>query len=296
MTSPQENSDLCRDAFARLIAERAHELGELGDPERTVILVGRLIDVLEHLEETARALRRIDADSVAAAFEENQPGRDAAVLQIKACLAEYIRDHVQTLEVMDELPLAEIVEADAEPKPRTLPHWAGVAFAAHCARGVFPLLSKYWPLMPMERAARIRVAIEMAAASAAQAKPQPELNFLVVEMMAVAGAALVGASGIAPPDARSGTLASFIAKTAEKAVDAARTPPGKSAPLTREAFAFAEQAASEAPDLVRQLKRDRRLLMRVAAKRAWNDDEPLSSEELESLLSRQTNRPWWKMW
>jgi len=298
MTSPQEDSDLCRTALARLMAQLSPELdaATLSDPQRTLILVGRLIDVLEHLDETARALRRIDADQIAAAFDEYRPGRAAALQQIKSCLAEYIRDHVQTVEVADDLPLAEIVAEESESKSRTLPHWAGVAFAAHCARAVFPLLSRYWPRIPMERAARIRHAIDMAAASAGDASPQPELNFLVVEMMAMAGAALVGASSIAPPDAHSGTLASFIAKTAEKAVDAARTSPDKSATLTREAFAFAEQAASEMPELVRQLKRDRRLLLRVAARKEWDDARAITVEDLETLLARDKNRPWWKMW
>lgn len=296
--SANDDTDLCHDVFTQLLTRLLDrgDAGALSDPERTVILVGRLIEVLDGLEETAHALRRIDADAIAAAFEENRLGRDSALATIRACLAEYIRAHIQTFEVAEELPMAEVVEPEAEPRRRPLPHWARVAFAAHCARLVFPLLSKYWPRIPMERAARIRFAIDSAANSAAQATPQADLNFLVVEMMAMAGAALVGAVGISPPDERSATFASFIAKVAEKAVDAARCAPAKSETPTREAFDFAEQAASESPELARQIKKHQRMLRKAATRGSWTDDTPLSAEELETLLSGGLPRPWWKMW
>jgi hypothetical protein len=170
-----------------------------------------------------------------------------------------------------------------------------VAFAAHCARVVFPLLSRYWPRIPMERAARIRYAIDEAAGSAADGKARDDLNFIVVEMMAMAGAALVGASGIGPPDEHAAGLASLIAKVAEKAADAARMSQGQSPSAVREAFDLAQQAMRELPELVKQLKRQRRLL-RVST-RDYTDDMPLSADDLEKLLTRDPGRrPWWKRW
>lgn len=293
MPSFQDDSDLCREVYAALTARSVPEdAARMSVPERTVLVVGRFLQVLLDLEETAKALRRIDAYALATEFEANRSGRDSAIRVLTVQLAEYIRDHVQTLE-LSEPPMAEIVEAAAPAEPRVLPHWAGVAFAAWCASAVFPLLSRYWPKIPMERAARIRNAIEESAASAAAGEPRGELNVSVVEMLALANAALVGGSGVSPPDEHAAGLASAIIKSAEKAADAARSPPSQSAVATVEAFEFALQAVAETPELAKRLKRRHKLLSRTATREKWASDTPLSQERIEAIAHRNAKKRWW---
>src|SRR5207302_6233345 len=115
----------------------------------------------------------------------------------------------------------------------TLPHWARVAFAAHCARQAFPIFRRYWPNATAERVNAVKRAILLAEDSAAKARPAEGLKDAIINALVAAGAGLGALYGLPedmrgkeplPADGNAGTLASFAVKSAEKAATAANSP------------------------------------------------------------------------
>jgi Domain of unknown function (DUF4375) len=173
----------------------------------------------------------------------------------------------------------------AGPTLADLPHWARVAFAARCARQVFPLLAKHWPGIPSHRSNAIRLAIDLAGQSAAEGHSVEGLKDAVLQTVMAAGAALATrpefAQGELPPEnAYSGTIASFVAKAAEKAAESARAASNDSLLAATEAWNFATNAAvfAEEEGVSEELKLDLANLHRTAVRSKWTDRTKICSD------------------
>jgi hypothetical protein len=168
-------------------------------------------------------------------------------------------------------------------EPELLPHWKRVAFAARCARRVRPLFDEAWPEATAKRVAAIDLAITLAERSAAKQHPCDGLKDAVVGAIMVAGRALipyhypvpVEDDEPGPPDSDAALVASFAAKVAEKAADAAAAAPGESGRVASEAYHFALNAIRTAGrlGLVEVLEAD-----------------------FEVLSASAPRRPWWRLW
>jgi Domain of unknown function (DUF4375) len=183
--------------------------------------------------------------------------------QIETRLASYIRSHADSyrhLEPTRRPPDDRELMEEPGDKPSnddlataSLPHWKRVAFAARCARRVFPLLTRFWPDIPGNYPRSVLRAIELAEQSAAQEEPAPGLRDATIEAAVTAGAALATRPEYAqdeprPLNALDGSIASSAAKAAEKAARAAACSPDESAFPALEAWSFAHSAASTAED------------------------------------------------
>ena len=166
----------------------------------------------------------------------------------------------QSIESEGNKPLAEI------------PHWARVAFAAYCARLVYPLLTEGWPDIPAERTDGVRRAIDLAEMSAAEGRAIAGLKEAEMDAVGTAGAALMGETDEgdpAPKNLLDGTKASLTAKAAEKAAAAACAPPNESRELAADAWGFAFQVADES---TRELFRETlHKFEKVAIRGNWTD-------------------------
>jgi hypothetical protein len=158
-----------------------------------------------------------------------------------------------------------------------LPHWARVAFAARCARQVFRLLTEHWPGVPWKHANAVRAAIVQAEEAAATgcAVEDPEV---AGRCATAAGAALRLRGNPPPKNAHAGTIASFVAKTAEKAAEAAQSAPEDSL-AAREAWDFAYQAATSVDEdtIVEQLQVDFMKLHDLATQGQWTHQTKVST-------------------
>lgn len=216
---------------------------------------------------------------------------------LKKCLADYIRSHADAYAYLDS-PKAKrpqkqrptLVEATprrkkAGPTLADLPRWARVAFAAHCARQVFPLLAKHWPGVPSKRSNALQLAIDLAEQSAAEGGAVEGLKDAVLSAVMAAGAALASRPEFTqgeprPKDAYSGTIASFVAKAAEKAAESARAEADDSVLAAMEAWDFATNAAAFAEEqgVAEELQKEFIKFHRAAACGKWTDRTKIPPE------------------
>ena len=209
------------------------------------------------------------------------------------CLATYVRSHAEAFEHLERSrfvrwlknlfwwPFGSLKQVPQEtPVLADLPHWARVAFAARCARKVLPLLHEHWPAIPKHRSTAVETAIELAELSAAQARPTKGLKNAVAKATVVAGGALASSYGFdledhepSPPDALSGTIASFATRAAERAAEAARSDPRGSISIATESWIFAMESATSADhhDLSKSLGHDLFHLRETAKRGKWTD-------------------------
>jgi len=206
----------------------------------------------------------------------------AAIPELYGKLAEYIRGHRDTL-----------IAKDPRRRPRIpfsrLPHWARVAFAAQCAKIVYPLLLRCWPDLLPRRKLAVQRAIHVAAKSAIYGRLHAGLEGAIVNAQMAAGAAH---GGVSPNDQEprpatgiDRTIASFAAKAAEKAASTARAGADKSEAILDEAYRFAHSAAvsSNYPRLTIKFQRAFTRLRKVADALQWNDQTPVPRELWDRL-------------
>lgn len=131
--------------------------------------------------------------------------------------------------------------------------------------------------------------------SAAAARPADGLKDAVRNALQTAGGAMLAMSGITfdsdeeeedeplPQDGNAAIIASFAAKTAEKAAETASSSPAKSADVALEAFGFARQTAGDTSDLIESLWQELMQLQRVARRGDWTDQTPVPANVWELL-------------
>jgi hypothetical protein len=211
---------------------------------------------------------------------------------LKKCLAGYIRSHADAYAHLDSpkikrppknhaKPAEAFQRKEAGPTLADLPRWTRVAFAARCARQVFPLLAQHWSGVPTNRSNAVRLAIDLAEQSAAEGHAAEGLKDAVLQATIVAGAALMSAEGNPPPvNAYSGTTASFVAKAAEKAAESAQADDDDSLDAAMQAWSFATSAATSAEEegIAEELKEDFGKLHRAATRGRWTDRTKIPSE------------------
>jgi hypothetical protein len=233
-------------------------------------------------------------------------------------LARYIRQNADDLRRLEESParpkqkpkrLDEVEPRQLDPVAvglPELPHWARVAFAARCARIVFPLFDQLWGNALPRRRLAVQNAIRLAERAAAAGKPNDELKEAVVESCLTAGAALTKSLyGWIPDDAEpgpaDGTAAvqvGSVAKAAENAAEAARNGRKLSAEFARHSYAFARDVACDLqPELTEQMARDFQTLRQAALRGRWTDRTPVPRWAFESTDGpNQEKKPWWQFW
>jgi hypothetical protein len=216
---------------------------------------------------------------------------------LKKCLANYVRSHADAFAHLDaprskrprqkqQKPAEETPKRkQAGPTLADLPHWARVALAAPCARQVFPLLAQHWPGIPSKRSNAVRRAIDLAEQAAAEGRAVEGLKDAGLHAVMTAGAALASRDEFAqgesrPENAYSGTIASFVAKAAEKAAESARTDADDSLLAAMEAWDFATNAAASAEEgsMAEKLTEDFLKLSRTAARGKWTDRTKVPAE------------------
>ncbi|MGE3804137.1 MAG: DUF4375 domain-containing protein [Gemmataceae bacterium] len=215
-----------------------------------------------------------------------------------ATLADYIRAHRAAFTDLIDRPLAPPQERDDEeplPEPEDLPlemlpHWARVAFAARCARHVWPLFEQHWPTATDGRKRTVLQAIELAELSAEEAQPADGLEQAALDALMTAGAALSVIYGIdrednepMPPDGNAASSAAAVAKAAEFAARAAQAGVKESVQPAGESAAFALQAAEEDEELGERIRHDLARLQVAALRERWKDRTPVSAALIESL-------------
>lgn len=192
-----------------------------------------------------------------------------------------------------------------QPDPAQLPHWARVAFAARCARRVFPLFSIYWPNALPERPEAVVRAIELAERSAAQGRPANGLKEAVTNATMVSGMAIAtslygfpDADEPVPADGNAGAKASFVTKVAERAAEAAQVAPSESLEAASDAFRFAWSLCSGKEEaLLASIYRDLANLCRVARRGRWTDETPVPPSVFDLLdEDEEPAKPWWRFW
>jgi hypothetical protein len=179
---------------------------------------------------------------------------------------------------------------DVEVDVTVLPHWARVAFAARCARQVYPLFMMSWPKALARRSDSILHAIELAERSSAEGKVVEGLESAISETVITAGAALRSVYGFSsdepsPNDNKSATIASFVSHVAGKAATAANATPIDSTLPALEAHTFSQNAATEAahiPSLI-GIERDFAMLHRAVIRGQWSDETAVPLTVFENL-------------
>lgn len=226
--------------------------------------------------------------------------------EIQRSLLAYLRSHRQEFAELDRLPPPRRRMKKRNRRPHaddrdgpsagdlvgSLPHWARVAFAARCGRGVWPLFASNWPDARPERSQAIIRAVQLTEASASSAQAAEGLEDAVTEAMVTAGGAMMGLYGFSfakedeeplPADGNAAVIASFVARTVERAAKAASEPPDRSVDAVLEAFAFARQAAGDASGIRQSLWRELTQLERVARRGGWTDQTPVSADVWDLL-------------
>ncbi len=185
----------------------------------------------------------------------------AAQEDLRKRLAEYIRSHAFAFAHLEtskakrpQQPKPPVAERKSRRRKETgpslenLPHWARVAFAARCARQVFPVLAEHWPGIRPNRSDAVRRAIDLAEQSATQGAAVDGLERAVQNASSVAAAAIATrfVREPIPENAASGTVASFVAKAGANAAESAGANVEDSLAATADAWRFATAAASSA--------------------------------------------------
>lgn len=182
-----------------------------------------------------------------------------------------------------------------------LPHWARVAFAAHCARRSMEMFDKAWPDAASEHRDALLQTVQAAEQSAKNGKPVDDIGGSVMRAVIVAGAALASTYGLespgeAPPN--QAEVASFSAKVAEWSATAARDGAAASTYATMEALVFCLDAARLAGsfEIVADLRRKLPQLQALASKEKWTDESPIPLAILSTMANDKPRKPWWKLW
>ncbi len=220
----------------------------------------------------------------------------AANEDLYKCLAEYIRANSEAFRRLDQTrPMSQKTPKPAKqkhPKKPTsqrladlLPHWARVAFAARCARHVYPLIEDLWEEFAQDHLPHLKEAVELAEISAELGKAEPGLNKAITNALMAAGAALMAGStlpgaGPAPKNGWVANIVSMIAKSAEKAAEAARTTGEESAFAVLEANSYAKDAAIAAKEseIVERIEEEFRFIRQAARSNAWSDETPVPAD------------------
>jgi hypothetical protein len=211
-------------------------------------------------------------------------------------LARYIRQHSADYKRLEgpRPKRKEKPRRKAEREPRKLdpvavgipelPHWARVAFAARCARLVYPYFNHLWPDAWPNRSSAVQKAIRLAEQAAATGKATDVLKTAAMNAGVTAGAALAISlsryrmedAEPGPPDGNAAVMVSSVAEAAVNAVEAARYPPERSADFALDAYAFARDIAWELnPVLVDRMAADFRALRSAARRGRWTDQMPV---------------------
>jgi len=184
-----------------------------------------------------------------------------------------------------------------------LPHWARVAFAAHCARACIPLFRGAWPNALPRRLEALQIATQLAEDSAARATAAHGLKDAFTEAIMAAGVALYPTLGFpisepVPSNKNECLIASSSAKASEWAAKAAYNGPSESSRATVEAFDFCRQAAEAAgaKRIVAELRLDFTGLCRVAAQGEWDDTTSVSPSIFVMITEVGMAKPWWRFW
>jgi Domain of unknown function (DUF4375) len=239
--------------------------------------------------------------------------------QIDAALVAYIRRHAEDFKKLEKSKPA--------PKRRKrqrlatehrgtdpvavgiadLPRWARVAFAARCARMVFPFFHEFWPDAIQEHVDGVNEAIIQAAKAAAIAQATPEVKQAEGMAGLAAGTALsISLYGYpnedsepGPPDGNAASSACQVIKAAEHAAAAAGADNKESCVRdATQSYAYARGMALDmAPELFDQMARDFRSLQRAARRGHWTDRTPVPQSVFTSTDDDdEPPRPWWKFW
>jgi hypothetical protein len=159
-----------------------------------------------------------------------------------------------------------------------LPHWARVAFAARCARRVYPLFTKAWPKASTRRSEAVLHAIRLAECSAAEGKPVEGLDSAISQTVVTAGAALrsvygFGSDEAAPTDKDLATIAALVSNAAGRAATAANASPDDSTMPALEAHSFSHDAATTATaiTILVDIEQDFARLRRAVVRGRWTD-------------------------
>jgi hypothetical protein len=170
-----------------------------------------------------------------------------------------------------------------------VPHWGRVAFAVRCVYCVAPLFHSAWPQAMARREQALREALRLAEESALEGRAQEGLENAVLEAVMTAGAALCGTivkvriEEPVPKKRKAALIASFVAKAAEHAAEAARVSPLDSAAKAARAVFFAAQAASEAgrsPKFLPLFNLDLAQIFRRSRLENWTDSTPMPRDLL----------------
>ncbi len=232
--------------------------------------------------------------------------------EITQKIAQYVRAHRQTFAALagtrPRRPAPKREKQDRrgarwEFDVAELPHWGRVALLTRWARYLLPAFKVNWPDAAPERTAAVRCAIELAEQSAARGRPVEGLDRAVRGAIMTAGGASFSVYGIEsaealPRDGNAAVAASFVAKTAEKAAEAAHSSPEQALEevLFGCNFAFNIEG-KEAARAYRRIKKDFANLLRVARRGRWTDRTPVPQAAFDLLADDdEPSRPWWKFW
>jgi hypothetical protein len=238
--------------------------------------------------------------------------------EIHRQLAGYVRLHRDSFAHLANLPTTGTADVDNkeeldEPSDidpvAELPHWARVALAARCARDVLPIFAKNWPSASAKHRLNVIRAIEMAEHSAAQGHAASGISDAITNAYVTVGSALralygdIGGSDEedderddpCPSDGNAGTAASFAARVAVKAAEAAAGDAGASIEYANDALstAFAAIEGERSGKIARRLQADFAKLQRITRTRRSNDSTPFPAGVFDS---RMAPKPWWKFW
>ena len=217
----------------------------------------------------------------------------SASKQLDSALAAYIRRHAEEFIRLEKSKLAR--KRKVRPRPATerrrtdpvavgisdLPRWARVAFAARCARLVFPFFHEFWPDAIQKHVDGVKEAIVQAAKAAATGQATREVK----EAEGMAGEAAGTALSISlygypnedsepgPPDGNAATWVTYVIKAAECAAGAASADEKKwRVHYALQSYAYARDTAKEMDtELVDQMAHDFRVLERAARRGRWTD-------------------------
>ena len=153
-----------------------------------------------------------------------------------------------------------------ESKIAQLPRWAQVAFAARCARRVFPLFRSGWKTAPEQHSHAIMRAIEVAESAATAAVSDVHTAYAAA---AGADAAANAAEAADDADAAADAAAATAARAAYAAADGAAA--------AADAAAFAVDATDANADVTVRIaiRADFERLKRSAAAEHWTDETPI---------------------
>jgi hypothetical protein len=181
-------------------------------------------------------------------------------------------------------------EPDQQVDVTLLPHWARVAFAARCARRVYPLFSKSWPKAIIRRSDSVLRAIELAERSGTEGKAVEGLDSAISQTVVTAGAALRSVYGFAIDEAPandndSATIASFVSHVAGKAATAANASFDNSSLPALEAYSFSQDAATSAAaiTILIDIEEDFARLHRAVIRGGWTDKTAVPPSVFDSL-------------